>query len=177
MKIPIPKLKALLLYFGTYTDKELLGKVKLMKLIYFADFLHVKKYGSPITYDTYIKLEHGPVPSAIKNLVDTAYDDVDNSMLADTIRFDTSGGYIHRVIPQRIFSEKDKNYFSDTELEILRNVVERFGDKNARFIEEASHEESPWKETNFLEEIPYSLATHDDDCNVSREEIEMLMNI
>ena len=54
MKIPMPKLKAILLYFGTYTDNRFLGKVKLMKLFYFLDFMHVKKYGTPVTYDTYV---------------------------------------------------------------------------------------------------------------------------
>ena len=85
MMIPIKKLKAVILFFGTHTDTKFLGKVKLMKLFYFLDFMHVKNYGSPVTYDNYINLEHGPIPSAIKNLVDTATDDVDNSLLADTI--------------------------------------------------------------------------------------------
>jgi hypothetical protein len=66
---PIPKLKAMIRYFATYTDPRSLGKKKLMKLFYFADFEHVKKYASPITFDNYVHLEHGPVPSTILNLV------------------------------------------------------------------------------------------------------------
>ena len=75
MKIPKTKLKAMLRYFCTNTNPSFLGKTKLMKLFYFADFLHVKKYGVPITYDTYIRLEHGPVPSKILNLVNSIIDD------------------------------------------------------------------------------------------------------
>jgi hypothetical protein len=65
MNIPIQKLKAMILFFATFTDPRLLGKKKLMKLFYFADFGHVKRYASPITYDNYVHLEHGPIPSAI----------------------------------------------------------------------------------------------------------------
>src|SRR3989338_6135668 len=106
MRIPLPKLKAMLLFFGTHTNKKFLGKVKLMKLFYFSDFTHVKKYGSPITYDEYIHLEHGPIHSAIKNLVDTATDDTDSSALADTISIDKrEDAYLQRIVPMRSFMD------------------------------------------------------------------------
>src|SRR3990167_8043480 len=104
MTIPVPKLKAIILYFCTNTDGRFLGKTKLMKLFYFLDFMHVKKYGSPVTYDSYIHLEHGPIPSTIKNLVDTAADDVDNSILADTISVERPEGTdMCRIIGLRKF--------------------------------------------------------------------------
>lgn len=178
MNIPIPKLKAIILYFGTHTNNKFLGKVKLMKLFYFLDFMHVKKYGTPITYDTYIHLEHGPIPSAIKNLVDSASDDVENASLADTISFETpTGTNMQRVIPARDFIEKDKKYFSPTELEVLEQICSRFGEKNTKYTEEASHNEAPWKETKFLEQIPYTLAAKDGDCVSSEEEIALSMKI
>lgn len=174
MKIPLAKLKAILLFLGNYTDIKYLGKVKLMKLFYFADFMHVKKYGVPITYDTYVHLEHGPIPSAIKNLVDTASDDTDNSVLSDTIRFETpEGTNMFRVIPTREITEKDLKYFSTSEIDILKTVCKRFANSNTQTIEDASHNEAPWKETQMLENIPYALAARDVDCLVSKEEIEL----
>lgn len=178
MKISLPKLKALLLFFGTYTDTKYLGKVKLMKLFYFLDFLHLKKYGSPVTYDNYLNLEHGPIPSGILNLVNSAIDDIDNSVLSDTIHFETPPGTImQRVLPARKFSENDKKYFTKSQLDIMEQVVKRFGDKNTKFVEDISHKESPWNCTNILENIPYTLAAKDDDCLVSEEEISLIMNI
>lgn len=178
MDIVMPKLKAILLYFCTYTDPKFLGKVKLMKLFYFLDFMHVKKYGAPVTYDLYVNLEHGPIPSAIKNLVDTADDDIDNSVLADIIRIEKSDeADIHRIVASRKFTEKDKEYFSLTELDILEKVCERFGSKNTKYIKDVSHKEAPWQKTNFLDEIPYTLATKDEDCLVSEEEIKTLLEI
>jgi uncharacterized phage-associated protein len=178
MNIPLAKLKAILLFFGNYTDTKFLGKVKLMKLFYFLDFMHVKKYGTPITYDTYVNLEHGPIPSGIKNLVDTASDDVDDSILADTISFETpQGTRMCRVIPSRKFTEKDEKLFSKSEMEILNVVCQRFKDSNTKTIEQASHDEAPWKETSLLDAIPYTLAAKDPDCIVSFADIELALRL
>jgi len=178
MRIPLPKLKAMILFFCKYTDGRLLGKVKLMKLFYFADFGHVKQYGSPITWDTYVNLEHGPIPSAIMNLVNTAAEDVDNSALSDTIKIEKNAdGYLQRIVPIKDITERDTKYFSETELEILEKVCSIFFDKNARNIEDASHKEAPWRQTSFSEVISYSLAAQDSDCVVKKEEIDLLVNI
>lgn len=178
MNITAPKLKAILLYFCNNTDPKFLGKVKMMKLIYFMDFMHLKKYGSPITYDTYVNLEHGPIPSAIKNLVDSAVDDIDHSVLADVISFENPPGtHMERILSKRSFTESDKKLFSESELEILEKVCIRFGDKNTQYIEDASHSESPWRKTTFLDTIPYALAADDPDSQVTAEEIELALNL
>jgi len=175
MKISTPKLKAILLYFGNNTDTRFLGKVKLMKLFYFLDFMHIKKYGSPVTYDRYVHLEHGPIPSAIKNLIDTAAEDIDHSMLADTIRFEKKPDFdMVKMLPNRAFTETDRKLFSETELDIMGEVCRKYGSKNTKYIEDASHDESPWLNTSPLAEIPYALAANDGDCFVDKEAIELL---
>lgn len=174
MRIPLPKLKAIILYFCENTDSKFLGKVKLMKLFYFIDFQHVKKYGTPITFDRYVKLEHGPIPSTIKSLVDDAGEDIEHSLLADTIDIRKPDDItMYNVLPRRGLTDNDLKMFSDTELEILADVCSKFGNKNTDYIEQASHQEAPWRETQMLEDIPYSLAANDPDCRVSKEEIEL----
>lgn len=178
MKIPLVKLKAIIRYFGTYTDVRFLGKVKLMKLFYFVDFAHVKKCGVPITFDNYVNLEHGPIPSAIKNLVDSVVDDVDSSILADEIKIERPAGTdMCRIIPIRKFSKEDEKYFSQSEIEALKTICARFGNKNTKYIEDASHDEAPWQRTQLLDNIPYALAAEDNDCMVSKEDIELSMSI
>lgn len=178
MKIPLIKLKAILLYLANNTNARFLGKVKLMKLFYFLDFLHVKMYGTPITYDTYINLEHGPIPSAIKNLIDTADDDLDSSALADTIHFEhPNGTQMCRVLPNREFTKKDEKLFSETELEILQRVCKLYGDQNTQFVENSSHKEAPWNKTSFLDTIPYELAAEDPDSEFGKEEITLALKI
>lgn len=39
------------------------GFHKIFKILYFADQKHLVKYGSPISQDTYIAMQNGPVPS------------------------------------------------------------------------------------------------------------------
>lgn len=165
-------------FFASNTDKRLLGKVKLMKLFYFSDFGHIKEYGSPITWDTYINLEHGPIPSAIKNLVDSVEEDIDNALLADAVEIKKDkDSHLHRIMPFRAFTEKDNGYFSESELSVMKHVCVRFANTNARDIKEASHKEAAWRETSSLEKIPYSLAANDSDCQIPKEEIDLLMKI
>lgn len=178
MRIPLVKLKAIILYFCANTDNRFLGKVKLMKLFYFLDFMHLKRYGAPVTFDNYVNLEHGPIPSAIKNLVDSAADDVDNSVLADTITFERPEGIeMFRLKPLRDFSEKDAKYLSQSELAILEKVCQRFGGKTTKYVEEESHKEAPWQETKLLEAIPYTLAAKDPDSSVTEDEIKLMVEL
>ena len=172
----MPKLKAMVRYFASNTDPRLLGKTKLMKLFYFADFGHVKKYASPITYDNYVHLEHGPIPSTILNLVNAVENDVDSALFADTISIEVKPDLLlKRIVPTRGFAEKDEKLFSASELDILQEVCRRFSDKIGKYLEDRSHEESAWRNTVETEDIPYTLAIEDPDCQVTKEEIEFVL--
>lgn len=39
--------------------------IRIFKILYFAEREHLVKWGRPITFDKYIAMEHGPVPSVI----------------------------------------------------------------------------------------------------------------
>ena len=178
MNIPVQKLKAIILYFCENTDSKFLGKVKLMKLFYFLDFMHVKKFAAPVTYDRYVKLEHGPIPSVIKSLVDDAGEDMERSALADTIDIERPNGTsMYRVLARRKFTEADRKLFSNNEMLVLGQVCSRFGDKNTLYIEDASHKEAGWNKTAMFSEIPYTAAASDPDCEVSAEDIELALRI
>lgn len=178
MKLSLPKLRAIILYFTNNTNTKYLGKVKLMKLFYYLDFKHVKKFGAPVTYDTYVNMEYGPVPSFIKNMVDYASEDLENSPLNDIVKFETpKKTQMRKVLPRRKFTEDDKGLFTSTELEMLATVSKLFGNMKTEKIKELSHKEAPWRETEYLEEIPYTLAALDDDCEVKTEEIDLLLNL
>ena len=178
MKIPLEKVRGMILYFAKHTDPRFFGKTKLMKLFYFADFSHTKKYGLPITFDQYKNMEHGPVPTTIYSLVSTAYSDPNESKLGDIIEFEnTEGSRIHKIIPKKEFSNIDRKMFSIAELEIMANVCQRFSTANKKIIEDASHKEHPWSDTDFLDDISYKLAARDSDSETSEEEIELALKI
>lgn len=180
MKLPLPKLKATILYFCEHTDPQFLGKVKLMKLFYFFDFLHVKRFGVPVTFDRYVNLEHGPIPSTIKNIVDELSCDSDKSHISDVVtlsKIDLGNGTMHKIEARRKLQQKELDYFSPDELETLREVCARFGAMNTGQIEDASHKEAPWSETEYLEDIPYSLAGKDPDAKYTGEDIDALLAV
>ena len=172
------KLKAMIRYFASHTEPELLGKKKLMKLFYFTDFCHVKKYAAPITYDNYVHLEHGPIPSTILNLVSAVESDKDDSILGDVLKIEMrDGSNMKRIITYKTFSDQDKEYLNNTELKILDEVCKKFFSSTGKNIEDASHQEAGWLMTRELESIPYTLAVNDSDCLVDKEDIETLLEI
>jgi len=149
-----------------------------MKLFYFLDFWHVKKFGAPVTGDTYYHLERGPIPSAIKNLVDSVESDPEWSILSDTIEIIRSEEEtIHKVRCLKEFTEDDREYLSDIEMETLKSVCKKFCDYSTTQIVEVSHGEAPWLKTKELSQIPYTLAADDPDCKVPKEQIILLSQI
>lgn len=168
----------MILYFADHTDPNLLGKTKLMKLFYFTDFRHVKKYLTPITNDNYVNLEHGPVPSAIMNLIEAVENDIDNSILGDAISVvERDGSNMKRIQTRHSFTEKDAEYFTKSELAVMKEVSEIFRESTGKQIEDASHNESAWLKTKLGEFIPYSLGAGDTDSFVERGDVESAMEI
>ena len=169
---PLSKIKIIIKYFCENTDPRFLGKVKLMKLFYFLDFIHVKKYGIPITYDRYYHLELGPVPTVIKNMVDAVDENIDDAELADTIQININPiSGMHRIECTKKLNEYEIKVFTKSELQVLQEVCARFYDKNKQFIVNESHKEAGWSKTNYLQEIPYELAYLDSDNQLEKDEL------
>lgn len=146
-----------------------------MKLFYFLDFTYIKKYGTSITGDTYYHLEFGPIPTTIKNLVDSVGDNPEMAMLSDVITIQCEDNHdIHKVICLQPFTEKDKEYFSEAEFETIKSICVRFKDYSTPQIVDFSHKEAPWLLTRQLEAIPYMLAAEDTDCSVTKQDIKLL---
>ena len=61
-KINEKKYKNAVLFFAKKIQNGTLGKLKLMKLLYFLDFDFFEKYGRSVTGDEYLRFEYGPVP-------------------------------------------------------------------------------------------------------------------
>jgi uncharacterized phage-associated protein len=179
MKIPLSKLKAIILYFCQNTDPQKMGKVKLMKLLYFLDFIHTKKYGAPVTFDSYINLEHGPIPSTIKNIVDELSCDSGQSAISDlvtlNVRHLSDGKTQHQITRNRDLKKSDTDLLSGNELMLLEQICKKYFSSNGSEVEKISHDESAWKQTKYLDPIPYELAGMDDDSKFSPEEIKSIL--
>jgi len=178
MNVSMPKLKAVILYFAENTNPQYLGKVKLMKLLYFLDFQHVKRHGAPVLGDQYYHLPMGPVPTVSKNLVDDLITDPENAKLADTIAIETPPNtQMQKIVPLRKLTKHDLDLFTPAELAVLEDVAKRFHNTTADSIIAASHEEAPWRETEELQEIPYELAADDPDSSFTKDDIKFLNSL
>ena len=97
---------------------------KIFKILYFADREHVSKYGRFITGDTYIRMNFGPVPSAI-------YDLVKNNVYPNIFKING-----HVVAPK---TAADTSLLSVSDMEELDESIKKYGDLDMNVLTELSH--------------------------------------
>lgn len=147
----VAKLEQAILFFLYRVNNPELGKTKLMKLLYYADFDHYEEFERSITGARYRKLDHGPVP-------DDAWAVLDELERSGRVkRSDLIGdGFIqHRYEPTE---PVDLSVFSESERDVLARVADRWARHTTKQIEAATHGEAPWVAVRRNEVIPYYLA-------------------
>ena len=115
---------------------------KISKILYFADMEHLVTYGRPITGDTYIAMDYGPVPSAI-------YDMFKSVRGAGTSQYkDLAEGAIkisNKILVEAL-REPDMKYLSKTDIQMMDEVLTRYGDYSWDDIVRISHQFA-WSQT------------------------------
>ncbi len=145
-----------------------LTKLKVAKLLYFADKEHLLRYGRPILGDVYYCLQYGPVPSVALN-------EMNDALQAPEVGSDHSDERQFEAIlsvksplwsRNRYFVAKkgfDENVFSKSEIEVLDHVSLKYGSKSAGELVNLTHLEPTWTIPNATRApgsrapIPYSL--------------------
>jgi len=145
------KLENAILYFLSKADDPTLGKTKLMKLLYFADFDHYERHEVPLTGATYFRLDEGPVPKVAFDLLEKLQSR--GSITMTPIKMGT-----HLQHRYQAKAEPRVDLFSDTELQTLDDVVQRWAKTRSSEIVAATHDEAPWLAVANNREIPYFLA-------------------
>ena len=146
------KLAQMVIYFA---EKMRPYKTKMNKLLFYADFICFRRTGFSISGVQYVAIDYGPVPNNFQSIFE----------------YLTNKGFIERVIqsyePGREGTqfapvqahEFDKTLFTETELEVLNHVANRFKDLTSTKIMELSHLEPAWiKNENNKSLISYELA-------------------
>jgi len=150
------KLKAAILYFLKRANNDHLGKTKLMKLLYYADFDHAERFGVPITGARYRKLPQGPVPMEAMQLLDELIAQHPHGAVKPEQR--SSGPYVQNRY--EALEEPDLDVFSESERLVLEQVVTRWEYEPLNAIVAATHAEAPWLAVSMNEMIPYHLASY-----------------
>lgn len=128
-------------YFARKKGGEI-NKMKAIKLIYFADRYHIRKYGRSIIGDNYWAMKLGPVAS---NVLDTANlsDNLEKECFqyANNFLAHRNGMKIEYVVSKK---NVDLGVFSQTDIEAFETVYKEFGDKDQFELAEISHEYPEW---------------------------------
>lgn len=117
--------------------------VKLLKMLWYSDSLHFKRYGRSISGLVYVALPMGAVPDAYKSLLLLKGIEYDEMQCNESIsfRFKTPADFEIR-------------FLSDTETQVLDEVIKRFKYHSGQDMIVAMHQEEAYKNT--LENQPIS---------------------
>jgi uncharacterized phage-associated protein len=154
-----------IIYFATNT--KYCGKTKLMKLLYFLDFLHFKQTGKSVTGLDYFAWKMGPVP---KVLFDELSGDMKSDMRA-AIKVLPKDGF-QGIQPK---TKPDIRFFSKREMKLLEDLSFIFEEANAEVMVESTHlKNEPWDRTlrtkGEFQEIDYMLAIDSDIVSLTQDE-------
>ncbi len=117
-----------------------LNKMKALKLIWLADRLHVRRYGRSITGDVYFAMPFGPVPSTTRDLVNS-YQSLNE------IEAQYGSQYIANIEDKYTFislNEPNLKVFSKTDIEVIDEIVKKFGQLKEFELSDFSHIFPEW---------------------------------
>jgi putative zinc finger/helix-turn-helix YgiT family protein len=127
-------------------------KTKLMKLLFYADFCHFKKYSVSITGARYARLSYGPVPDQFERWLATLTLDIEGVQKEEEWNFDCPGEIYTCTLAPTL------SIFSPSELAVLATVKLSFKGCSAKKISDKSHNEKGYQETGNGHLISYSYA-------------------
>ena len=127
-----------------------LFKTKLLKLLWYSDFLSFKRTTISLTGSKYIHFPYGPVPEKYELILGVMDEEV----------IDIVPTSIHDHIGEEIRprQEFDPNMFNADEMDVINTIKTLMAPLTCADITKRSHEEDPYKETNEKELIPYERA-------------------
>ena len=146
VSLNIDKLEAAISYMAESVSN--LFKVKLMKMLWYADALSYKENGSAITGLVYRHNEMGALPIGHYSLMN-----LENLNVQEKVSFNYDS-MLH-IYPKE---GMDYSVLSDKDKKILDAVIEKFKNYKAQEIVEYMHKEKAYIETNPGDIIPFSLA-------------------
>ena len=163
----LEKFKQVLLYIlGKVGSKPNVGETVLHKLLYFIDFDYYEKFEESLMGATYIKNHHGPTSIELKEVVNDMQKKGEiEAVKSQYFKYDQK-----KYLP---IKKPNLNAFSAREIDHIDGVLARLSEKNAREIEDYSHNDIPWKvaengkplsyESVFYRDEHYSVRNYDDE--------------
>jgi uncharacterized phage-associated protein len=128
-----------------------LTKLKVVKLLYFADKHHLLLHGKPIIGDAYFCMEWGPVPSYSLNEINAALSKPEIPPAADSgvslfnkVLNIKKLFYWHQPRFEAKAEEYSTSVFTQSELDSLAYTAKVYGHKTAKELVDLTHREPTW---------------------------------
>ena len=139
----LAKISNLLLYIIKTCDPQFNDKLKLNKMLFYADFNHYKNTGRSITGLTYRAAPYGPVPTNYDYIF--AYLTNEDRMIESEFKRSQNSGVVE-------FFQATKPYelsvFDGDEMETINQIINQLKNTPSWELVELSHKERAWKELN-----------------------------
>lgn len=154
---PRDRLRELILYIAEkLKDDPAFGRVKLAKMIYFADMEAFRLHRQPVSGSAYVRsMPFGPLP---KGFLQT----LDELKAAGEITENEREYFDFRQKRISLLSAPTVDLLTHNELEIVDRVVQKYADWNARELSEHSHGVA-WRLSEGKQFIPYEYALFSDE--------------
>ncbi|MBF0388249.1 MAG: SocA family protein [Candidatus Omnitrophica bacterium] len=139
-----------------------MSKLKICKLLYFADKHHLIRYGRPILGDVYYHLGFGPIPSVSLDIMDEVIEGNSNGAdVSNKMKFEEYLT-VHKPFFSKypVFGVKKPHALdclSDSEREALSRTMETYGKLTPGALIDLTHGEIAWKNTPDNSPIDYRL--------------------
>ena len=120
-----------------FTEKSagVINRMKLMKLLWLSDRLHLQMHGRPVLKDNYVAMKNGPVPSTTLDISHSTDHEYVSQYFSPKGEYDiVSNG------------KTDVKYFSESDLEVLDAIWDEFGSMTQFQLSDLSHEYPEWKQ-------------------------------
>lgn len=127
------------------------GATKLNKILFFAEFTHLRRHHQVISGCEFQKLDHGPAP---RQLLPVRHQLIESGA-ARLVEEDFLGRLQHRLVPIR---EANLDVFTEEELQSIDDVLIQLAGMTGTQVSEPSHQEPGWRLTEVGETIPFSTA-------------------
>ena len=107
--------------------------LKLVKLVYLCDRRSMERYGAPITYDSYVSMDHGPVPSETLDLINKYHSTQWAKWMKKRKGYQVS-------LRNRVFATEDLDELSAADLKIVDETWGAFGSMDEWDLSRYTHE-------------------------------------
>lgn len=139
----VNKMSNLLLYLIASCNPDYNDKLKLNKLLFYADYYHFQQTGKSITGLTYRAIPYGPVPVNYDYLF--AYLANELKLIEPAFTESQNSRIIEHFNSKKQF---DLSVFNEEELQTIKQIIEKFRDSTSWELVELSHKERAWIELN-----------------------------